>query len=623
MYLNYAAHLTPEITETGNSYSRFQVHWSVQTAERWSMLEQHTNVSGAQSKKPEKANQVLDSFFKPWVPLNPSTVSAPPPICPGESFTLTPKRHMEPLGPESAQEPAPFPAPVYESPQELISMPRGQGKAQGKATQLPMQHALDKKAVSLLRGLEAAVKQIPSDKPSATPEHRLSIFAVDPRTCITEPGEDDWWGEEEMAVIVLQLLNQGPHGLDGFICFMSFFIQERGLQGALFETKVEVILKEIEDQSISTQGTLTATMETHIENITENQDIINVDEIASEMEEAKEETCNLREVHERRAISNANKLLEQPRKWPCKGTLITFPEGMNHHMLYPFGLHNEHSVPWNYHLINDAFYLQAKSCQKISSMEGGTCGNCQTLTSSNLFAGILNRIRFGTHENVPLIYHGVSALIAITHQKTDQIKQLWMSKLNDSRKLLVKVGALEDHKQWILAIASGWVDRVASLVQAGLKQQVGIKTLIQQYERAAEKLYKPKGFTNEDIMRSIVLLRLGGMRVAQFAHQSLALPSLTTIRHQTVLPALVVSPSTPTIADVEANVISCYSSFRSVSGSCSGGLTLDSDLWQPSDRIKDKIMHQVLMLDELTIEKRVRWDDAHNKFQGTCREHNH
>ncbi|KAH9014798.1 hypothetical protein EDB83DRAFT_2508640 [Lactarius deliciosus] len=152
-----------------------------------------------------------------------------------------------------------------------------------------------------------------------------------------------------------------------------------------------------------------------------------------------------------------------------------------------------------------------------------------------------------------------------------------------------------------MAIASGRVDRVASLVQAGLKQQVGIKTLIQQYKRAADKLYKPKGFTNEDIMRSIVLLRLGGARVAQFAHQSLALPSLTTIRRQTVLPALVVSPSAPTVADIEANVISCYSSFRPVSGSCSG----------------------VLMLDELAIEKRVRWDDAHNKFQGMCREHNH
>jgi hypothetical protein len=29
------------------------------------------------------------------------------------------------------------------------------------------------------------------------------------------------------------------------------------------------------------------------------------------------------------------------------------------------------------------------------------------------------------------------------------------------------------------------------------------------------------------------------------------------------------------------------------------------------------------MLDELAVEKRVQWDDFHNKFQGTCHEHNH
>ncbi|KAH9005718.1 hypothetical protein EDB86DRAFT_2795503 [Lactarius hatsudake] len=198
-----------------------------------------------------------------------------------------------------------------------------------------------------------------------------------------------------------------------------------------------------------------------------------------------------------------------------------------------------------------------------------------------------------------------------------------MSKLNNSRKLLTKVGALEDHKQWILAIASGRVDRVASLVQVGLKHQVGIKTLIQQYECAAKKLYKPKGYTNEDIMQSIVLLRLGGTRVAQFVHQSLALPSLTTIRRQTILLALVISPSAPTVAEVKANIISCYSSLNSVVGAFSGGTAPWTALGSGLQPESDKIMHQVLMLDELAIEKHVRWDDLHNKFQGTCREHNH
>ncbi|KAN0131279.1 hypothetical protein V8E53_010983 [Lactarius tabidus] len=130
----------------------------------------------------------------------------------------------------------------------------------------------------------------------------------------------------------------------------------------------------------------------------------------------------------------------------------------------------------------------------------------------------MERIKDSTHENTPLMYQG--------------IVQLCMSKLNDS--------TLEDHKQWILAIASGWVKHVASL----------------QYELVAERLYKLKGFTNEDIMWSIVLLQLGGAHMAQFAHQLLALPSLMTIRCQTVLPALLISPSTPTVTEVEANIVS-------------------------------------------------------------------
>jgi hypothetical protein len=216
------------------------------------------------ANRSEKANQgVLDTFFKPQAPLNPSTVSAPPLVRPSESFALAPEHHTEPYL-EPAQELA---NPMAESSKELtmqalmlpVRSTAGQLPAQPSAQPLA-QHVLDKKAVSLLQDLEAAVKRIPSETPSATPEHRLGIFATDPRTCVAEPGEDDWpilnqmmkssfgWGEREMAANVPQLLNRGPHGLDGFISFMMFFVRERGLQGALFETKVEAILKEIEDR---------------------------------------------------------------------------------------------------------------------------------------------------------------------------------------------------------------------------------------------------------------------------------------------------------------------------------------------------------------------------------------
>ena len=46
------------------------------------------------------------------------------------------------------------------------------------------------------------------------------------------------------------------------------------------------------------------------------------------------------------------------------------------------------------------------------------------------------------------MYHGVGALITIACWKTNHIEQLHMLKLNDSQKLLMKAGALDNHKQW-------------------------------------------------------------------------------------------------------------------------------------------------------------------------------
>ncbi|KAH9011145.1 hypothetical protein EDB85DRAFT_1901324 [Lactarius pseudohatsudake] len=581
--------------------------------------------------RPKKPNQVLEAFFKPRAPLNPSTVSAPPPIHPGGAFTIPEYCTLdrtEPLAnPEAASR-----AIELESSKEPPGQPQGQSTMGQLLAPLdahyfrvpgenqPQSKNICQKAVRLLQGLEAAVNRIPSDMPRATPEHRLSVFAADPLTCVAEPGEDDWliinqmmksafgWGEIEMAAVIPQLLNRGNNGLDGFIRFMSFFVCERGLEGALFETKVEALLKELDDRETLTHAQRTRTViplpqhklrrllcrrrpqqsltpQAAVENTNEHQDIIDVDAI---------ELPVVKKIASGKANGNGK---GKPTKWPCEGVRLEFPEGSNPHMLYPIGIHGERAVPWNYRSDDDKIYLQAKSCQG-SVVYGGR--GVPKLPEN--------------HLKYPLCRYRVGALMTIARRKTDQIEQLRMSKLNDTRKLLVKASTLEDHKQWILAIASGRVDRVASLVQAGLKHRAGIKTLIQQYERAAEKLYKPKGFTNEDIMRSIVLLRLGGARVAEFAHQSLALPSLTTIRRQMVLPALLVSSSTPTTAEIEANILSCYSSLG-----CHSGTSRDCDLsWQPN-----KIMHQVIMLDELAVEKRVRWDDLHNKFQGTCREHNH
>ena len=115
-------------------------------------------------------------------------------------------------------------------------------------------------------------------------------------------------------------------------------------------------------------------------------------------------------------------------------------------------------------------------------------------------------------------------------------------------------------------------------------------------------------------MRSIVMLQLDGACVAEFAHRSLLLPSLMTIRCNTIIRPLIVSPSWPTVAEVETNITSCFDALSGVEDDNQLVFTFDNQL--------QVILHQVLMLDELAVEKRVWWDDLTDKFQGTCREHN-
>jgi len=115
-------------------------------------------------------------------------------------------------------------------------------------------------------------------------------------------------------------------------------------------------------------------------------------------------------------------------------------------------------MPWDYHSIDDSFYIQAKTCQKWTYVAGKACEECQKLTLSTVYTGIFHRIINGTHENAPLAYHGIGGLMTIVWQKSDLVTQLHLSKLNNSQKLLAKAGVLEDHKQLILAIASGQVE---------------------------------------------------------------------------------------------------------------------------------------------------------------------
>ncbi len=76
----------------------------------------------------------------------------------------------------------------------------------------------------------------------------------------------------------------------------------------------------------------------------------------------------------------------------CEGILVQFPQGKNHHISYPFGIHSERNIPWDYCSTKDKFYIQAKLCRKPSVSKGSACEDCRELTSIPLYISIMDRI---------------------------------------------------------------------------------------------------------------------------------------------------------------------------------------------------------------------------------------
>ncbi len=97
-------------------------------------------------------------------------------------------------------------------------------------------------------------------------------------------------------------------------------------------------------------------------------------------------------------------------------------------------------------------------CKGISVNEGSSCKDCLTLTKNDTLLSVQDRIHHSIHPSTPFIYYLIGSLMALMCQKIDQLWSLKLFHLNDSWKLVGKVTALEDHNQWVMAVASKHID---------------------------------------------------------------------------------------------------------------------------------------------------------------------
>jgi len=116
-------------------------------------------------------------------------------------------------------------------------------------------------ASSFIRKLQGLVKGLPENIPEALQSDK--IFGGDPKV-FNDPtiaADELWevvlnnilksmlgWGTEGNMD---EIIRRGKWGLDGLVKFVTYFVEERGVNAVLFEAKLEYLIKAIEKMSVT------------------------------------------------------------------------------------------------------------------------------------------------------------------------------------------------------------------------------------------------------------------------------------------------------------------------------------------------------------------------------------
>ncbi|KAG6848163.1 hypothetical protein H0H93_002810, partial [Arthromyces matolae] len=479
----------------------------------------------------------------------------------------------------------------------LVQIPPLLGQSSEIETRTPIEEHIPKSPQhdDFFDQLRLLVSRLPESVPEALLTDGLAEFSGDPAIAVDPALSGDVIWEEMLNQMLKRhlgygktsdltaIIRRGELGMDGFIRFMEYFVIERGVSADLIKQKLEHLME-----------TIQRLVEPHTSSESSSQpDLPHVQAIESDNEV---------EIIKVSHPSNNRIQITDVQLRKCQGYELLIPEGRSPHLCYPFGLHAHTTLPWDYSIINGAMVLRASSCTLQREQTSRNCRACRSLEENTVLKGIINRMNDGIHENTPRPYYSLLHAFELLDRKNAQIDYLRLRGLNQARRLIGQAAALADHKRFLIAMGSGKHERVERLVSIALRQRRGIRGILGLYDAAARQVYKPKSYSEEDDMRGILLWRLGGPRMVQIGHKALGLPSLTTLRHRSLMIPIIPSAGPPRVLEIQKNVEATFESVQEL-------------LEEP------RIVHQILMFDEIATEKRIRWDHRTNLFLGVCREH--
>lgn len=120
----------------------------------------------------------------------------------------------------------------------------------------------------------------------------------------------------------------------------------------------------------------------------------------------------------------------------CPGYVVCLQPGRSPSSVYPFGLYDKLTLPWDYAVVNSTLILHSRGCLALIPAGGHICRPCQNLEGNESLKGIIHRANHGIHKNANFAYHGIGGLIELLQRKNTQIEALRLHGLNQAKRLI-------------------------------------------------------------------------------------------------------------------------------------------------------------------------------------------
>ncbi|KAJ7601800.1 hypothetical protein DFH06DRAFT_1024845 [Mycena polygramma] len=290
-----------------------------------------------------------------------------------------------------------------------------------------------------------------------------------------------------------------------------------------------------------------------------------------------------------------------PQPIGCPGQELPLKDGKPSFLSYPLALNAERDLPWGVEF-GQKLIVRSHGCKR-HSQASGVCFPCGKLLRNGVIKGIIERNAHGVHPNTPFTYLTADETLSRLRDKNEQINALKLAGLTLSQTLLVRATHLAAHSRLQLAVGRGDVPRIHSIVANCRKNGDSIFTCIDKIGRAATGSFSNQSYTHDEHQLLYLLLKLGGHAVAEIGHRCFGLPSITTAKRHIATTPLISSPRAPTMQEMCHNLDTAFPVPHPA----------------PSDGSRGPGF--LIMIDEIKVEGRMRWDPRSNMILGICREH--